>query len=89
MDCAFNTANVPPTFWSGTHLGRKIATSRHNDGWVVYIDLVMQANRTFAGIEDAIRWLQRKVDDADFDSRAAALCKRRAARPTSARPWAA
>ncbi len=89
MDSKFNTANVPTNFWSGTFFGRQIATSRHSLGWVVYIDRVMQANRTFACMEDAIRWLQRKAEDAAFDSRVAMICKRPTARQRAVRPRAA
>ena len=89
MDSSFNTANARPAFWSGSYHGRQIATSHHSHGWVIYLGQVMLANRTFEGIEDAIRWLQRKVDDDAFDTRAALLCKRPCARRRSARPMAA
>jgi hypothetical protein len=36
----------------------------------------MQPNRAFGSVEDAIRWLHRKVDDVAFDSRIAMLCSR-------------
>jgi hypothetical protein len=66
-------------FWSDTYRGRPIAAYRHWMGWLVYIDHIMQANRTFLELEDATRWLRRKVDDAAFDSRIALLCSRRSA----------
>jgi hypothetical protein len=37
-------------------------------------------HRAFASIEDAIRWLHRKVDDVAFDSRIALLCSRHTVR---------
>jgi hypothetical protein len=77
MTSPVNTAIAKPSFWSGTHSGRQIATAEHGSGWVVYIDRVMEANRTFASSEDAVRWLHRKIDDAAFDNRAAMLCARR------------
>jgi hypothetical protein len=73
--------DIGTDFWSDTYGGRPIAAFRHSLGWLVYIDNVMQANRTFADLEDATRWLRRKVDNAGFDSRIALLCNRRGARP--------
>jgi hypothetical protein len=89
MDRSFHSPDPQPTFWSGTYHGRQIATSRHSLGWVVYMDQVMLANRTFEGIEDAIRWLQRKVDDDAFDTRAAVLCRGRGGRRRVTGPIAA
>jgi hypothetical protein len=66
-------------FWSDSYRGRPIAAYRHSMGWLVYIDHVMQANRTFVELEDATRWLRSKIDDAAFDSRIALLCSRRGA----------
>jgi hypothetical protein len=71
-------ASTNSAFWCDTYHGRQIATYQHSLGWLVYVDHVMQANRTFATIEDAIHWLRRKVDDATFDSRM--LCFRRESR---------
>jgi hypothetical protein len=64
------------TFLAKSYKGRRIATFRHNLGWHVYLDNVMQASRLFASSEDAFRWLRRKVDNAAFDSRIALLGKR-------------
>lgn len=74
MQSPITTTNSQASFWSGSYNGRQIATAQHSTGWVVYLDRVMEANRTFADSADAIRWLQRKIDDASFDNRAAMLC---------------
>jgi hypothetical protein len=68
-------------FWSDIYRGIPIAAYRHSMGWLVYIDHVMQANRTFAELEDATRWLRRKVDDAAIESPIARLGIRRGGRP--------
>jgi hypothetical protein len=44
----------------------------------------MQANKLFAGSEDAFRWLRRKADDAAFDSRNTLLSKRHPLRQRTA-----
>jgi hypothetical protein len=49
-------------------------------GWLVYIDHVTQANRTFAELEDATRWLRRYVDVAVLESHIARLGIRRGGR---------
>jgi hypothetical protein len=77
----FSTANAASNFWSDTYHGRKIATYNQGSDWLVYLDNVMQPNRAFASIEDAIRWLHRKVDDVTFDSRITVLCSRHTERP--------
>lgn len=88
-DKAGNAVSASATFWSGVHCGRQIAASHHSNGWVVYIDRVMQMNRTFGSPEDAIRWLQRKVEDAEFDTRAALFSAHHASRSRPAKRWAA
>ena len=80
MSSPFNATSSSTTFWSGDYNGRQIAAARCANGWVVYLDRVMQANRNFAGIEDAIDWLRHKVDDAEFDSPKALFGMRRATR---------
>jgi hypothetical protein len=76
MPTATQTSSDTLTFWSGSHHGHKIAAYRHSLGWSVYIDTVMQASRTFATLDDATRWLQRKVDDDIFDTRMAVFASR-------------
>jgi hypothetical protein len=73
MSKPIHNSNTNSAFWCETYHGRQIAIYQNSFGWVAYIDRVMQANRTFAAIEDAIRWLRREVDDATFDSRMAVL----------------
>lgn len=80
MSNFLDTASASATFWSGVHRGRPIAVSHHGNGWVVYIDRVMQTNRTFGSSGDAIRWLQRKVEDVNFDTRAAQFSAHHATR---------
>jgi hypothetical protein len=65
----FSTANATTDFWSDTYHDRKIAAYHQGPNWLVYLDDVIQSNRAFASVEDAIRWLQRKVDDVAFDNR--------------------
>jgi hypothetical protein len=77
---SFSTAYATSNFWSDTYHGRKIAAYLQGSDWLVYLDNVMQPHRAFASIEDAIRWLHRKVDDVTFDSRIAMLCSRHAVR---------
>jgi hypothetical protein len=89
MSSSFNTAGAPASFWSGTHLGRQIATSQHGNGWVVYLDRIMLANRTFGCSQDAVRWLQRKVEDDEFDTRTSLFRPFRRVRARSARQCAA
>ena len=75
-----STANATSNFWSDTYHGRQIAAYHQGSDWLVYLDNVMQPHRAFASIEDAIRWLHRKVDDVAFDSRIAVLCSPHALR---------
>ena len=75
-----STAYATSNFWSDTYHGRKIAAYHQGSDWLVYLDDVMQPNRAFASIEEAIHWLHRKVDDAAFDSRIAMLCSQHTVR---------
>jgi hypothetical protein len=84
MYTATSTASATVSFWSDSYHGRQIAAYRHGSDWLVYLDNVMQANRAFASVEDAIRWLRRKVDDVAFDSRVAMICGRHARRQRKA-----
>jgi hypothetical protein len=76
----FSIAKAASNFWSDTYHGRKIAAYLQGSDWLVYLDIVMLPNRALASIEDAVRWLHRKVDDGAFDSRIATLCSRHAGR---------
>jgi hypothetical protein len=60
------------------------ADPHHSLGWLIDIDPVMQANRTFASFENVDRWLRRKTDAAAFDRRIAMLCRRHHAGPQNA-----
>jgi len=89
MDCSSKITTADPAFWSASYHGKQIAASQHSRSWVVYIDRVMQANRIFASIEEAIGWLERKVDDDAFDSRAGMFRDRRRERHRAPRRMAA
>ena len=69
MSTLYLAQTKSPDFLSETYHGRQIAAYRHSQGWLVYLDRVMQQNRQFATAEDAVKWLRRKIDDRDFDER--------------------
>jgi hypothetical protein len=54
------------TFLASTHRGRAIATHRHGNAWLVYLDQVLQPNRMFATAEDALAWLRRAIDTPEI-----------------------
>jgi hypothetical protein len=51
-------------FWSDLYCGRTIATYRHHDQWLVYVDH-LQLNKAFATAQDAVVWLMMHVDCYD------------------------
>ena len=51
-------------FWSDSYRGHIIATLNHGNGWLVYLDHVLQHNKAFVSAEAATAWLRRKVDAA-------------------------
>ena len=54
--------SLVPEFWSGKYHGRRIAVLQHGDGWLVYLDHVLQHNVVFASGEQAIAWLIRRIE---------------------------
>ena len=89
MSTQSQSANENPNFVSESYHGRQIATFHHSQGWLVYIDRVMQPNRQFGCAEDALKWLRRKTDDCAFDSRMVAFGRRPAQRQRTAMARAA
>jgi hypothetical protein len=57
-------------FWSDSYRGHTIATLNRGDGWMVYLDHVLQHNKLFATAEAAVAWLRRQIDIAALPSQA-------------------
>jgi hypothetical protein len=51
-------------FWAGTYRGHRIAVLNHSNGWLVYLDHMLQHRMLFDTAEAARAWLQRKIDGA-------------------------
>ena len=51
-------------FWSDSYRGHTIATLNRGNGWLVYLDHVLQHNKLFATAEAATAWLRRQIDTA-------------------------
>ncbi len=49
-------------FWSGSYRGHTIAILHHRDGWLVYLDHLLQHNMVFATADAAVAWLQGRID---------------------------
>jgi hypothetical protein len=56
-------------FWSDSYRGHAIATLNRGNGWLVYLDHVLQ-HKLFATAEAAVAWLRRQIDIATAPSRA-------------------
>ena len=50
-------------FWVTSYRGQEIAAQRHYNGWLVYLNKVMQQGMLFEDHRDAAIWLRRKVDE--------------------------
>jgi hypothetical protein len=57
-------------FWSDSYRGHTIATLNRGNGWLVYLDHVLQHNKLFATAETALAWLRRQIDIAAAPSQA-------------------
>ena len=57
-------------FWSDSYRGHAIATLNRGNGWLVYLDHVLQHNKLIATAEAAVAWLRRQIDIATAPSRA-------------------
>jgi hypothetical protein len=51
-------------FWSDSYRGHTIAAVSRGNGWLVYVDHVLQHNKLFATVEAAGAWLRRQIDAA-------------------------
>lgn len=77
MDTQTLTTSTTQDFWSQTFHGHAIAAYRHSQGWLVYIDCVIQPSRRFASLDSAVRWMQCKIEEREIDRQIAALGRRR------------
>jgi hypothetical protein len=57
-------------FWSDSYRGHAIATLNRGNGWMVYLDHVLQHNKLFATGEAAVDWLRRQIDVVTAPSQA-------------------
>jgi hypothetical protein len=57
-------------FWSDSYRGHTIATLNRGNGWLVYLDHVLQHNKLFVTAEAAVIWLRCQIDTAAAPSRA-------------------
>jgi hypothetical protein len=57
-----HTPKQTEAFWSDSYRGHTIATLNHGDGWLVYLDHVLQHNKLFVTAEAAVAWLRRQID---------------------------
>jgi hypothetical protein len=57
-------------FWSDSYRGHSIATLNRGNGWLVYLDHVLQHNKLFATAEAAVAWLRRQIDTTAHPSAA-------------------
>jgi hypothetical protein len=65
-----HTPRETDEFWSDSYRGHTIATLNHGNGWLVYLDHVLQHNKLFATAEAAVAWLRRQIDTTAEPSRA-------------------
>ena len=49
--------------WATSYSGHEIAAQRHYNGWLVYLNKVMQPGMLFEDHRDAAVWLRRKADE--------------------------
>ena len=65
-----DTPRESDEFWSDSYRGHTIATLNRGNGWLVYLDHVLQHNKLFATAETAVAWLRRQIDIAATPSQA-------------------
>ena len=65
--------SLVPEFWSGKYHGRRIAVLQHGDGWLVYLDHVLQHNLVFATAGHPRQWLIKRIDQQCARDHQAAL----------------
>jgi hypothetical protein len=59
-----HTPRETDEFWSDSYRGHTIATLNRGNGWLVYLDHVLQHNKLFVTAEAAVTWLRRQIDTA-------------------------
>jgi len=59
-----HTLRESDEFWSDSYRGHAIATLNRGNGWLVYLDHVLQHNKLFVTAEAAVVWLRRQIDSA-------------------------
>jgi len=59
-----HTPNQTDAFWSDSYRGHAIATLNHGEGWLVYLDHVLQHNKLFVTADAAVRWLRQRIDSS-------------------------
>ena len=52
-------------FCSDSYRGHVIATLSHGNGWLAYLDHVLQHNKLFVTADAAVAWLRRQVDASE------------------------
>jgi hypothetical protein len=57
-----HTPGESDEFWSDSYRGHVIATLNRGNGWLVYLDHVLQHNKLFVTAEAAVTWLRRQID---------------------------
>ena len=62
MTNVMEKSSQPFEFWSMSYRGHDMAVQRHNSGWIVYINKVMQHGMRFDDARSAANWLRRNVD---------------------------
>ena len=50
-------------YWSMSYRGQEIAIQRHNNGWLIYLNKVLQHGMVFNEARAAANWLRRRVDN--------------------------
>ncbi len=70
---SLESTESPDAFWSDCYRGHTIAALSRGNGWLVYLDHVLQHNKLFATVEAAAVWLRRQIDTAAPGDRDLAL----------------
>jgi hypothetical protein len=65
-----HTPRETDEFWSDSYRGHTIATLNCGNGWLVYLDHVLQHNKLFVTAEAAAAWLRRQIDTTAAPSEA-------------------
>jgi hypothetical protein len=57
-----HTDSPDPEFWSSVYHGRRIAVLQRPNGWLVYLDHLLQHNLVFATAAHARTWLIKRIE---------------------------